>query len=86
MSLCDGPVLVTWEDMVMKAPRAYSIGIYLDASCEDPLLVLPGTHRLGSLAEDQIAKVAVQMIHGSGVNKGARPRRCCTWSSGPWSR
>jgi hypothetical protein len=50
------------------------------------LLVLPGTHRLGPLVEDQIAKVAVQMIHGSGVNKGARPRRCCTWSSGPWSR
>jgi hypothetical protein len=35
-----------------------SIGLYLDDSDHDPLFVLPGTHRLGQLHPDQIARIA----------------------------
>lgn len=72
-SLQDGPVVVTWEDMVLKMPGSghdvpihqdsdyqsvrgvvFSLGIYLDASHHDPLLVYPGTHRIGPLSEDEV--------------------------------
>ena len=76
-SLHQGPVVVTWEDMVIKTPGSghdvpwhqdalfqsvtgtvFSVGIYLDDSPDDPLTVIPGTHRLGPLSEGAIAAVA----------------------------
>ncbi len=75
-SLYQSPVVVTWEDMVIKIPGTsfsvpfhqdllfqstkkpvFSIGIYLDDSNEDPLLVLPGTQQLGPLSEVQIQEL-----------------------------
>jgi ectoine hydroxylase-related dioxygenase (phytanoyl-CoA dioxygenase family) len=75
-SLADGPLVVTWEDMIVKTPGTslavpfhqdalhqcertpvFSIGIYLDDSDDDPLLVIPGSHELGRLSEAEIRSV-----------------------------
>lgn len=38
--------------------RVFSIGIYLDDSFSDPLRVLPGSHRLGPLDQDEVGRIA----------------------------
>jgi ectoine hydroxylase-related dioxygenase (phytanoyl-CoA dioxygenase family) len=43
--------------------QVFSVGVYLDSSDEDPLLVLPGTHRFGPLGEDQIKDIAEERRH-----------------------
>lgn len=50
------PVPFHQDDLFQsRSSRVFSIGVYLDDSTEDPLLVYPGTHRLGPLSESDVA-------------------------------
>lgn len=72
----NGPLVITWEDIVVKTPGAgfgfrwhqdnlyqcvhgivISVGVYLDDSGSDPLLVVPGSHKLGRLYPDQVKRI-----------------------------
>lgn len=46
-----------------RSGPVFSVGIYLDSSAEDPLLVIPGTHRMGPLDEEQVARAAEENRH-----------------------
>ncbi|MEU8151924.1 phytanoyl-CoA dioxygenase family protein [Nonomuraea sp. NPDC048901] len=49
------PVPFHQDDLFQsRASRVFSIGVYLDDSTRDPLLVYPGTHQLGPLSESQV--------------------------------
>jgi ectoine hydroxylase-related dioxygenase (phytanoyl-CoA dioxygenase family) len=38
----------------------FSVGIYLDSSEDDPLRILPGTHHLGPLSQDELTGIAAK--------------------------